>query len=129
LSKQILHTLLMEKCVFFCDDDADILDICRIILEQEGIKVITCSTAETLHSSLASHTPHLIFIDNGLAGITGQELITHLKCNDTYKSIPVILFSANSEIEAIAQTSSADGWLAKPFNIKDLKTTVWNYLN
>ena len=119
----------MEKCVFFCDDDADILDICRIILEQEGIKVITCSTAETLHSSLANYTPHLIFIDNGLAGITGHELISHLKQSERYKSIPVVLFSANSEIEAMALTSSADGWLAKPFDIKDLKTTVWNYLN
>lgn len=119
----------MEKCVFFCDDDADILDICRIILEQEGIKVVTCNTAETLHSSLANHTPHLIFIDNGLTGIAGHELISDLKGSDRYKSIPVVLFSANAEIETIAQTSSADGWLAKPFDIKELKSTVWNYLN
>lgn len=119
----------MEKCVFFCDDDADILDICRIILESEGIKVITCSSAETLHSSLDEHTPHLIFIDNGLAGITGQELISRLKGSDRYKSVPVVLFSANSEIELMAQRSSADGWLAKPFDIKELKSTVQNYLN
>lgn len=119
----------MEKCVFFCDDDVDILDICRIILESEGIKVITCSTAETLQNKLAEFTPHLIFIDNGLAGITGHELISRLKESDRYKSIPVVLFSANSEIETMAQSSSADGWLAKPFDIKDLKTTVSNYLN
>lgn len=119
----------MEKYVFFCDDDADILDICRIILEQEGIKVITCSNAESLHSFLEKYTPHLIFIDNGLAGVPGHELIMNLKGNERYKAIPVVLFSANSEIESMAQTSSADGWLAKPFDIKDLKSTVWSYLN
>jgi two-component system cell cycle response regulator DivK len=119
----------MEKCVLICDDDIDILDICRMILESEGLKVITCSTAESLHSNLALHKPNLIFIDNSLVGITGKELISNLKGKEAYKAIPVLLFSANSEIEEMAKNASADGYLAKPFNISDLKTTVDTYLN
>lgn len=122
-------TFLMEKCVLICDDDADILDICRLILEAEGIKVVTCSTPESLHRNLEQYMPQLIFIDNGLVGITGRELISNLKDSEAYKEIPVLLFSANSEIEQMAKNASADGWLAKPFDITDLKTTVKSYLN
>jgi DNA-binding response OmpR family regulator len=119
----------MNKCVFICDDDVDILDICRLILEADGIQVVTCSTADSLHHNLKEHTPHLIFIDNGLAGITGKELISNLKQDNDYKTVPVLLFSANSEIAQMAKTANADGYLAKPFNISDLKATVQSYLN
>ena len=119
----------MTKSVFICDDDADILDICRMILEGEETKIITCNSADSLYHNLADRMPNLIFIDNGLIGLSGQELIKNLKKDDKYKTIPVLLFSANADIEKMAAASGADGYLAKPFDIGELRKVVNTYLS
>lgn len=119
----------MQKCVFICDDDADILDICQMILEGSSTRIVTCNNADSLFQNLMTCTPDLIFIDNGLIGISGQELIRNLKSDVKYKAVPVLLFSANAEIEKMAANSGADGYLAKPFDITDLKKTVDSYLH
>ncbi len=118
----------MQKCVFICDDDADILDICQMILEGDGKTIVTCNNADSLLHSLTAYTPNLIFIDNGLIGISGQELIRNLKNDEKYKEVPVLLFSATADIEKMAASAGADGYLAKPFDIVELKKTVDSYL-
>ncbi|MDN3547843.1 hypothetical protein QWZ01_05640 [Mucilaginibacter aquaedulcis] len=43
-----------------------------------------------------------------------------LKHAEALKHIPVIYFSANSEIESLMEEAGADSYLAKPFDLADL---------
>jgi hypothetical protein len=49
------------------------------------------------------------------------------KNNHETAGIPVILFSANPEIERIAELVKANGFLKKPFDISDLLFMVQKY--
>jgi response regulator RpfG family c-di-GMP phosphodiesterase len=44
--------------------------------------------------------------------------------NEETKRIPVILFSANDEIEKISRRIKANGYLKKPFDISEFKKTI-----
>ena len=44
------------------------------------------------------------------------------------KHIPIVVISANNEIESITQEIGADGFLRKPFDIEELENIVTKYI-
>ena len=53
---------------------------------------------------------------------------TKMKADEKYKHIPVIMFSANRDTQQIAMECGADGFLSKPFDIKELMELVKKYV-
>jgi two-component system cell cycle response regulator DivK len=51
-----------------------------------------------------------------------------LKKNDELKNIPVIYFSANSDIQLLANHAGAESYLAKPFDLHQLENVINNVL-
>lgn len=47
-----------------------------------------------------------------------------LKKDEKLKNIPVIYFSANSDIELLASHAGAETYLAKPFDIEELERYI-----
>ncbi len=50
-----------------------------------------------------------------MSGIGGESAVLMIKEDNRYKHIPLVLFSANEEIEEIANKTKADGYLKKTF--------------
>ena len=76
--------------------------------------------------------PDLILLDNWLtdwkSDANGQQLSKELKSNPKTSHIPVIIVSAVSNIEEIAEAGQADGYLRKPFDLTDLIAVVNKFL-
>jgi two-component system cell cycle response regulator DivK len=51
-----------------------------------------------------------------------------LKNDSSLKSIPVVYFSANSDIQSLTKQAGADAFLAKPFDLDELQNVVAAYL-
>ena len=47
-----------------------------------------------------------------------------MKKDPSLKEIPVIYFSANSDIQTLAQQAGADTYLPKPFDLNDLEKVI-----
>ena len=47
-----------------------------------------------------------------------------IKSHPVYKNIPVVYFTGNRDIDALAENAGADYTLAKPFSITDLENIV-----
>ena len=107
------------KKILVADDDPDILNAMKIILEQEGFEVIITRSATSV-LSLCEQLPDLIFIDIRMSGEDGNDVCKKIKSDHQWKSIPVIIFSANNDTREMANASGADGFLLKPFNLNDL---------
>lgn len=116
----------MKKCILIFDDDPGILMVCKIILEQRNYKVETRSFCDNIIADIHQAKPDIILMDLWIPIIGGEEAIRIMKNNKATAHIPVILFSANAEINAIVQRSNANGFLQKPFDINTLLTTVEN---
>ncbi|NCD72530.1 response regulator [Mucilaginibacter agri] len=110
----------MKKIMIF-DDDEDILDICTFILEEDGWEVGVFPDCSDLISRVATFAPDVILMDNWIPEEGGIVATKMLKDNSELCGIPVIYFSANSNIQLLASEAKADHYLAKPFDLEDLK--------
>jgi CheY-like chemotaxis protein len=110
--------------VFVFDDNADILELCTIILEDSGYEIKTSSTSNNIVDQVMAYTPDIIFMDNWLPDIGGIDATRELKKHELLKHIPVIYFSANNDVESLAKQAGADDYLSKPFDIEELEEII-----
>ena len=117
----------MKKKIFVIEDDQAIVEVVKIILENEGYDVITTGVADQILPIIYEESPQLILLDIWLGGYDGGSIAKELKSSQSTKHIPIIITSANNETERIAATSGADGFLLKPFTMDNLLQTVKKY--
>ncbi|ACU08159.1 Two-component response regulator [Flavobacteriaceae bacterium 3519-10] len=116
-----------NKKVFIFDDNVEILELCTEILNDIGCEVKTSPTTTDVEEQVAEFMPDLILMDNWLPDISGVEATKLIKANDDLKHIPVIYFSANSNIGELASLAGAESYLAKPFDIDQFEQMILKY--
>ena len=115
--------------VLVVDDNIDILQIVKIILENYGFEVAVTPKGEETLSKTDTFNPQLILMDVFLSsGIDGRELCKILKSNSQTKDIPVILFSAQIKMDDGFASWGADDFIAKPFEVKELISKIKSHL-
>jgi DNA-binding response OmpR family regulator len=112
--------------ILVVDDNEDILDVIKLILEDFDYEVTTLSNAKLLFDTVRATHPDLILLDVMLGNADGRELCHAIKSESDTKFIPVILVSASHNISERFKINSlaADDFLAKPFNITELLDIV-----
>lgn len=119
----------MDKLILVAEDDENISEIMKIILEEEGYTVETAKKQGEIESSIKKRLPHLIFLDVRLGGESGEEIALSLKSNPRTAAIPLIIVSADQETKQIASRVGANGFLLKPFDITVLSQLVKDTLS
>lgn len=117
-----------SKKVFIFDDNIQILELCTEILQDLGCKIRTSPTTRNIVDQVCDYMPDLILMDNWLPDISGIEATQMIKNNHNLKNIPVIYFSANTNISDLAAEAGADDYVAKPFDIYVFEDIVKKYL-
>jgi len=115
------------KKILVVDDDADILNIVQHILIANGFDVQTHSTGLNVPDIVMHYHPNLILLDIRLPGKLGTEVCKELK--QIHSNLPIILFSAHAEQGKAFALCDADGFIQKPFDIKNLIDTINLHLN
>jgi len=116
-----------KKIIIF-DDDEDILSICTYILEEQGWDVRTYTNCNNIVDKVTEVAPNVILMDNWIPDEGGIIATQALKNNNELKNIPVIYFSANSDIQLLADHAGAESYLAKPFDLEELERVINNVL-
>jgi CheY-like chemotaxis protein len=114
----------MNKRVLILDDDIDILQICTIVLKKKGFDVQTLNNSSQVVGQVRTYRPDVILMDNWIPGPGGIEATRLLKLDPDTQGIPVIFFSANSNVTQLAREARADYFLQKPFDITELEGIV-----
>jgi DNA-binding NtrC family response regulator len=118
----------MQQCVLIYDDDIEILKVCKVILESQNYRVEIVSSCENILNDIDIMKPDIILMDLWIPQTGGEDAIRIMHQNPLTNHIPVILFSANDEIEKISKRINANGFLKKPFDILTLRQTIKNFL-
>ncbi|MDB5023124.1 MAG: response regulator receiver protein [Mucilaginibacter sp.] len=116
-----------KKIIIF-DDDEDILSICSYVLEEQGWEVHTFTDCNNVTEKVLGICPNVILMDNWIPDAGGIIATQTLKKTDELKNIPVIYFSANSDIQLLASHAGAESYLAKPFDLQQLEEVINNVL-
>jgi DNA-binding response OmpR family regulator len=117
----------MTKQIIVAEDDKAILEVVKIILENDGYKVLPTDKEQEIYEHIQKHTPDMILLDIWLAGEDGGKIARKIKNNKETKQIPIVMISANNETEKISKEVGADDFLLKPFDIDDLLKMVKKY--
>jgi DNA-binding response OmpR family regulator len=117
------------KRILAVDDNNDILEILKYILEDSGYKVDTLSNGHHLFEQIQKHTPDLILLDIMLGDVDGRELCREVKGTEETHDIPVIMISASHHLADMMYKCSPDDFVEKPFDLKVLLTSVERQLN
>ena len=112
--------MLNQQHILIIDDDPDILVLSSNALRRQGYMVQTLMSCEKLFDLVERFSPHLIFMDHNMPKVCGSDAIKMLKSNNSTKHIPVILSSAELNIEQLAREAGADHFLKKPFKMESL---------
>ena len=125
-----LLNAIMAKKILVIEDDKDIRDTLVYVLEEQGYEVVSSEEAKIL-KSLDTIKPDLILLDNWLtewkSDANGQQISKQLKSNPATSHIPIVIISAVSNIQEIAEAGMADDFLRKPFNLNDMIDIVKKY--
>lgn len=113
-----------RKKVLILDDDTAILEVMRIILEDNGFEVMVKEEFTSVEAILDSVRPDIFLVDIWMKGIDGSAITKTLKTDSRTQDIPVIIVSADNDTEKIAREIGADDFLAKPFDIGALVEKV-----
>jgi DNA-binding response OmpR family regulator len=115
----------MFKKILAVDDDSDILDVIKIILEDEGYDVKTLIDGRKVFETVSDDKPDLILLDVMLGGLDGRDICRALKAHSLFKDIPVVMISASHNLDNfLLMPGSPDDFLAKPFDIDHLINMV-----
>lgn len=106
----------MSKKILIIDDDRDILELIKFILEEKGFEVVASLSGDILDSVLEIN-PDLILLDDWLEDLNGHELCRMLKASPATAHIPVILISASMGLAQLSEDCFADSYIEKPFDI------------
>ncbi|ASU36494.1 response regulator [Mucilaginibacter xinganensis] len=113
-----------NKKIIIFDDDEDILSICSFILEEQGWVVSAFADCNNIIEKVSAIMPNVILMDNWIPDDGGIVATKKIKQSKNLKHIPIIYFSANSDIELLANDAGAETYLAKPFDLEDLERVI-----
>jgi CheY-like chemotaxis protein len=115
--------------VLIIEDNQDILDVVRSMLEAEGFTVIAREDCVTALSYLTVGRPDVILTDLMMAEMTGLEFIHLVRRITNYDRIPIIAMSAYDKTYlAAAIVAGAITALHKPEDLDILVDTVKSVL-
>lgn len=118
------------KKILVIDDDVAITEAIQMTLESENYHVKALTNIDQITTTITTYNPDVILLDLLIAGAkqNGKELALELKKSPKTKHIPIVMLSAHPLAEKSAQESSADGFIAKPFDIDVLLSEVEKFV-
>ena len=108
------------------DDEASLRDFLSIVFEEEGWRVETAGSLGEARSALAKHDPDIILCDLMLPDGSGIDLVREVKA--ATPSVAVVMITAHTSTKSAVEALKAGAfdYIAKPFDIDELKIIVRN---
>ncbi len=122
----------MPKKIMVVDDEPDILFTVGQVLETSGYEVIKAKDGKECIEKLneLSEIPDLVLLDIMMPEVSGWDVAAKIKENPAWKEIPIVFLTAKGDIMSIGMGNlTAEDYIVKPFDIKDLKERVNKILN
>lgn len=112
-----------RPCVLLCEDDPDIAEILRQMLDGEGFAVDWVSTLAATEERLAGEHFTALVLDIHLPDGNGLDLLKRLRANPETQRLPVLVVSADPQGKQALPLDVLD-WLQKPIDTTRLRAAL-----
>jgi diguanylate cyclase (GGDEF)-like protein len=112
--------------VLIADDDPDLRDILRSILEPAGFKVVEAENGQVALEAVRRDHPDLLILDFVMPHLDGPHVCQELKRDLLLRHLPIIMLTGRSEVQDRIHgiDAGADDYLVKPFEPQELLARV-----
>ncbi len=120
-----------QPYILCVDDDPSLRLLLRTVCEKAlGARVAVAAAADEARSILAGgEVPDLVLLDVMMPGTDGYSLCKQLRQDRRYDAVPIVFISAATGFDqARAGSAGADGFLAKPFQVRELGDELREFL-
>src|SRR3954470_508709 len=113
-----------QKTVLICDDDRELVDGMRMLLERQGFRVIHAHDGATGKNTIYNAPPDLVILDMMMPRMGGYPVLEHFK--GKADAPPFIMITANegSRHKAYAEYLGVVDYIRKPFAMERLLEAV-----
>jgi len=113
-----------QKTILIVDDDRELVDGLRLLLERQGYKVITAGDGVQGKNTIYNQKPDLVILDMMMHRMGGYPVLEHFK--DRTDAPPFIMITANegSRHKAYAEFLGVVDYIRKPFATERLLEAV-----
>ena len=115
----------MKETILVVDDEANIVELARLYLQQEGFRVEAASDGRAALEKIEALRPALIVLDLMLPIVDGWEVCRRVRAGDQ-RDLPIIMLTArDDDVDKIVGLElGADDYMTKPFNPRELIARV-----
>lgn len=112
--------------ILLVDDDHKLVQGLRVGLLAEGYEVLTAVNGVEGLKAARRQQPDLIVLDVNMPWMDGLEVCRRLREDDHFQQTPILMLTSNNTIDdrVAGLDQGADDYLAKPFNMRELKAHV-----
>ena len=112
------------KQVLVIDDDADVRELLKDLLETAGLDVVTAVDGPSGLRDLARELPAVITLDVAMPGMSGVEVLRQVKAD--HPRLPVIMCTASGDLRTAvdAMKLGAFDYMTKPFDNEEIVRQV-----
>ena len=110
--------------ILVVDDDPDLRLALVDVLEESGYRVLTAENGRAALEVLRTETPNLILLDVMMPVMNGIDFAGEMQKDPNRAAIPIVIFSAHTDHERLADSLRVAGSLGKPVRVDDLLAVV-----
>ena len=112
----------MPEKILLVDDDPDTLRLVGVMLQRQGYEVRVANSGKQALSLVQAELPDLILLDIMMPEMDGYDVARHLRSEPTTADIPIIMFTAKSQVDdkVMGFEAGADDYLTKPTQPREL---------
>ncbi|MGG6265992.1 response regulator [Leptolyngbya sp. AN03gr2] len=116
--------------VLVVDDDVALLNALTAVLQPWGLQVFTLSDPHRFWNTLETVKPDIVVLDLEFPDVNGIELCQVVRSDLRWNQLPIVILTAHSESETIAQVfaAGADDFVSKPIVEAELVARLLNRL-
>ena len=109
--------------ILVVDDDPQILDMLKCLLEDEGYVVNTAANGNSAMATLTEQKPDLVLLDISLPDLNGYQVLGLIR---EQSEVPVIMLTGIHEVISVRQSVNlgADDYVRKPFRPRELLARI-----
>lgn len=115
------------KTILIVDDDVDCRTLVKAVLAGQGYEVEQCADGYEALERLKSYTPDLMVLDIMMPGLSGYDVVVHMKQRPETQNIPIVMLTAKGEYEDMIVGYSeyqVDYYIPKPFTSRQLLSGI-----
>ncbi len=116
----------MAKRVLLADDEPNIVESLRFLLERAGFDVLVATDGREALDTALQEKPDVLVLDLMLPELDGYEVLRQLRANAASASLPVLMLTAKGQRidRETALKCGADLFITKPFANADIIAAV-----